>query len=191
MVPGDRHFHHTSASEATLRSRLPIHAPAPRTCQPQLIATISAGFEKGDYLIREEKGSNIYFDFFEEAFNFACQKGYVRMPRHEEMDYMEIIKRAHKSVPGGTRFNTGRLLMVLRKKLVPLKITLDGDEEPVASVADESTRSSHSSSEKRRGRKKLAVSTATLPTDSESSYASSARSTAYSSASTSYVDSWE
>lgn len=38
---------------------------------PINIATISAGFEKGDYLVREEKGQRIYFDFFEEAFNFV------------------------------------------------------------------------------------------------------------------------
>ena len=27
------------------------------------IATISAGFEKGDFLVREEQGARIYFDF--------------------------------------------------------------------------------------------------------------------------------
>jgi hypothetical protein len=31
------------------------------------IATISSGFEKGDFLVREEKGQRVYFDFFEEA----------------------------------------------------------------------------------------------------------------------------
>ena len=34
------------------------------------IATISSGFEKGDFLVREEKGQRVYFDFFEEAFNY-------------------------------------------------------------------------------------------------------------------------
>ena len=34
---------------------------------PRCIATISAGFEKGDFLVREEKGQRVYFDFFEEA----------------------------------------------------------------------------------------------------------------------------
>jgi hypothetical protein len=46
------------------------------TDQPTLmnIATISAGFEKGDFLVREEQGNRVYFDFFEEVcttcFNF-------------------------------------------------------------------------------------------------------------------------
>lgn len=31
------------------------------------IATISSGFEKGDFLVREEKGQRVYFDFFEEV----------------------------------------------------------------------------------------------------------------------------
>ena len=65
----------------------------PRSYQPTLIASISAGFEKGDYLVREEKGSNVYFDFFEEAFNFVCQKGYSRMPKPQEREYMDIIKQ--------------------------------------------------------------------------------------------------
>lgn len=35
------------------------------------IATISAGFEKSDFLVREEKGHRVFFDFFEEAFNYV------------------------------------------------------------------------------------------------------------------------
>lgn len=223
--PASPHSHHAQKSSAFQTALAPIHpasqsvatyyqplpyptttppTPAPppaimRTCQPQLIATISAGFEKGDYLIREERGSNTYFDFFEEAYNFACQKGYTRMPGPEEADYMEIIKHAHRSVPGGCRFNTGRLLMVLRKKLVPLKATMEEEEEePSGPVIDDeggslsyTKRSSDSSSSQSRGqerdRKKLALSTNTLPTDSESS----AHPTAYSDASSSYIDSWE
>jgi hypothetical protein len=39
-----------------------IQEPAPMN-----IATISAGFEKGDFLVREEQGNRVYFDFFEEV----------------------------------------------------------------------------------------------------------------------------
>jgi hypothetical protein len=38
---------------------------------PMNIATISAGFEKGDFLVREEQGNRVYFDFFEEVC-FVC-----------------------------------------------------------------------------------------------------------------------
>jgi hypothetical protein len=37
------------------------------TAAPMNIATISAGFEKGDFLVREEQGNRVYFDFFEEV----------------------------------------------------------------------------------------------------------------------------
>ena len=39
----------------------------PETPIAMNIATISAGFEKGDFLVREEQGNRVYFDFFEEV----------------------------------------------------------------------------------------------------------------------------
>ena len=56
------------------------HAAAPETRAGSLnssavtIATVSSGFEKGDFLVREEKGMRVYFDFFEEAFNYIANK---------------------------------------------------------------------------------------------------------------------
>eukprot|EP00804_Cyclotella_cryptica_P031161 CCRYP_011773-RA/>CCRYP_011773-RA protein AED:0.30 eAED:0.30 QI:55/1/1/1/1/1/2/840/97 len=58
---------------------------------PRCIATISAGFEKGDFLVREEKGQRVYFDFFEEAFNYIAAKGYSRMPKGEEAEWMDLM----------------------------------------------------------------------------------------------------
>jgi hypothetical protein len=40
---------------------------------PMNIATISAGFEKGDFLVREEQGNRVYFDFFEEVRGSHCE----------------------------------------------------------------------------------------------------------------------
>ena len=37
--------------------------PLDESHKPFTIATISAGFEKGDFLVREEQGARIYFDF--------------------------------------------------------------------------------------------------------------------------------
>lgn len=42
-------------------------APVKKDADPMNIATISAGFEKGDFLVREEQGNRVYFDFFEEV----------------------------------------------------------------------------------------------------------------------------
>jgi hypothetical protein len=43
---------------------------APEGPSPMNIATISAGFEKGDFLVREEQGNRVYFDFFEEVLQY-------------------------------------------------------------------------------------------------------------------------
>ena len=72
------------------------HAAAPETRAGSLnssavtIATVSSGFEKGDFLVREEKGMRVYFDFFEEAFNYIANKGYKRMPKEEDRRAPEI-----------------------------------------------------------------------------------------------------
>jgi len=82
---------------------------------PFTIATISAGFEKGDFLVREEQGARIYFDFFEEAFNYIANKGYARMSPEEEKEWIELMNVIHDSVKGGMKYNTGTLLMVLTR----------------------------------------------------------------------------
>jgi len=70
---------------------------------PQNIATISAGFEKGDFLVREEQGARVYFDFFEEAFNYISNKGYARMNKEDEKQWMELMNIIHDSVKGGMK----------------------------------------------------------------------------------------
>jgi len=82
------------------------------------IATISSGFEKGDFLVREEKGQRVYFDFFEEAFNYIAYKGYIRMMGEDEKEWMDTMNNVHASVKGGMKYNTGKLLMVLYKPII-------------------------------------------------------------------------
>jgi hypothetical protein len=48
---------------------VPETKTTPPDASPMNIATISAGFEKGDFLVREEQGNRVYFDFFEEVRN--------------------------------------------------------------------------------------------------------------------------
>ena len=70
---------------------------------PVSIATISSGFEKGDFLVREEKGQRVYFDFFEEAFNYIAYKGYIRMGKEDEREWMDTMNNVHVSVKGGDK----------------------------------------------------------------------------------------
>jgi len=58
------------------------------------IATISAGFEKGDFLVREEQGNRVYFDFFEEVcehlsvfFLFSLSPELSLVSSHEDIKY--------------------------------------------------------------------------------------------------------
>jgi hypothetical protein len=120
------------------------------------IATISAGFEKGDFLVREEQGNRVYFDFFEEvspilmsnaffvvpvsntlfviiqAFNYISNKGYSRMAREDEKHWVDLMNVIHDSVKGGMKYNTGTLLMVLSRPVSLDKIPpVEKIEKPV------------------------------------------------------------
>lgn len=82
---------------------------------PMNIATISAGFEKGDFLVREEQGNRVYFDFFEEAFNYISNKGYSRMSREDEKHWVDLMNVIHDSVKGG--MYCGTLLSIIGSSL--------------------------------------------------------------------------
>ena len=58
-----------------------------------------------------------YFDFFEEAFNYIAYKGYIRMPKEDEAEWMDTMNNVHASVKGGMKYNTGELLMVLYRPI--------------------------------------------------------------------------
>jgi len=58
-----------------------------------------------------------YFDFFEEAFNYIAYKGYIRMSKEDEMEWMDTMNNVHASVKGGMKYNTGKLLMVLYRPI--------------------------------------------------------------------------
>mmetsp|Transcript_22736 Transcript_22736/g.31755 ORF Transcript_22736/g.31755 Transcript_22736/m.31755 type:complete len:128 (+) Transcript_22736:135-518(+) len=101
--------------------------------RPVNIATISAGFEKGDFLVREEQGNRVYFDFFEESFNYIANKGYARMEKEQEKQWMELMSVIHDSVKGGMKYNTGTLLMVLSKPVGP-EVAKDATKEKASKV---------------------------------------------------------
>ena len=41
-----------------------------------------------------------YFDFFEEAFNYIAYKGYIRMGKEDEAEWMDTMNNVHASVKG-------------------------------------------------------------------------------------------
>ena len=60
-----------------------------------------------------------YFDFFEEAFNYIANKGYARMGKEDEAEWMDTLNEANAS-------ETGKLLTVLQRP-VPLNAFNVGD----------------------------------------------------------------
>jgi hypothetical protein len=124
-----------SPDEIEMEESLAAHAmemKEPRRV-PSNLATISSGFEKGDFLVREEQGCRVYFDFFEEAFNYIANKGYTRMIKEEETEWLELMNTIHGSVKGGMRYNTGKLLMVLSKPVPEDKLSAVQKQEKSAS----------------------------------------------------------
>ena len=100
----------------------------PQHDHPMNIATINSGFDNTlrtrdtDFQVREEgECQKVSFNFFEEAFNYLANKGYVRMKDDEGSEWMEAVNAAHESLPNGTRYETGTCLMVLSK---PVDLTL-------------------------------------------------------------------
>jgi hypothetical protein len=61
MMMKDNLHHHAAVDADVVHPAQPTGAD--EFHKPFTIATISAGFEKGDFLVREEQGARIYFDF--------------------------------------------------------------------------------------------------------------------------------
>jgi hypothetical protein len=91
---------------------------------PMNIATISAGFEKGDFLVREEQGNRVYFDFFEEAFNYISNKGYSRMSREDEKHWVDLMNVIHDSVKGGELIQSMHGWLDDVRMFAPLRCTI-------------------------------------------------------------------
>lgn len=59
------------------------------------IATISAGFKRSNYFVREDLDTRIYFSSIEDALGYMSVRGYSKMMGEEELDWRELFRRAH------------------------------------------------------------------------------------------------
>ena len=62
------------------------------------IATISSGYERAEYFVREDLDTRIYFSNLEDAVGYMAKRGYVRMNGEEEGEWRELLGRAHSVV---------------------------------------------------------------------------------------------
>lgn len=62
------------------------------------IATISSGYKTANFFVREDLDQRIYFHELEDAVSYMARRGYARMERGEEKEWMRLLGRAHQVV---------------------------------------------------------------------------------------------
>jgi hypothetical protein len=62
------------------------------------IATISSGYKTANFFVREDLDQRIYFHELEDAVSYMARRGYARMERSQEKEWMKLLKRAHEVV---------------------------------------------------------------------------------------------
>ena len=59
------------------------------------IATISSGYKKANYFVREDLDTRIYFHTIEDAIGYMAKRGYSKMRGEEEREWRVLLGRAH------------------------------------------------------------------------------------------------
>ena len=59
------------------------------------IATISCGFKRSNYFVREDLDTRIYFSSIEDAVGYMSIRGYCKIMGDEELEWRELFRRAH------------------------------------------------------------------------------------------------
>ena len=67
------------------------------------IATISCGFKRSNYFVREDLDTRIYFSSIEDALGYMSVRGYSKMFGEEELEWRELFRRAHGVVKVSTQ----------------------------------------------------------------------------------------
>jgi len=86
------------------------------------IATVSSGYKKANFFVREDLDTRIYFHRLEDAVGYMARRGYVRMRSEEEREWKDLLGRAHGVVKVGPkkekqRYRKGKLVLVLKKTI--------------------------------------------------------------------------
>lgn len=91
------------------------------------IATISSGYKTANFFVREDLDQRIYFHELEDAVSYMARRGYARMEKGMEKEWMKLLKRAHEVVKVGPtkkkqRYRKGKLVLIMCK---PIKDDVD------------------------------------------------------------------
>ena len=78
-------------SPTSSSSNTPSILSNPRT----RIATISSGYKKANYFVREDLDTRIYFHQIEDAIGYMAKRGYCKMRGEEEREWKTLLGKAH------------------------------------------------------------------------------------------------
>lgn len=81
----------TSSPNSTSNSPTSTILSNPRT----RIATISSGYKKANYFVREDLDTRIYFHQIEDAIGYMAKRGYCKMRGEEEKEWKVLLGKAH------------------------------------------------------------------------------------------------
>jgi hypothetical protein len=62
------------------------------------VATISSGYKKANFFVREDLDTRIYFHVLEDAVGYMSRRGYARMKKEDEQEWMILLGKAHNVV---------------------------------------------------------------------------------------------
>ena len=82
------------------------------------IATISSGYKTANYFVREDLDTRIYFHELEDAMNYMSRRGYARMKKEDEEEWIKLIGRAH----GVVKVSEGIAAIALLHEICPCLI---------------------------------------------------------------------
>mmetsp|Transcript_11734 Transcript_11734/g.24345 ORF Transcript_11734/g.24345 Transcript_11734/m.24345 type:complete len:915 (-) Transcript_11734:178-2922(-) len=101
----------------------PLH-PCSELLTPKRIriATISSGYKKANFFVREDLDQRIYFHDLEDAINYMAKRGYARMRKEDELEWMKLLGKAHGVVKVGPtkkkqRYRKGKLVLIMSKPI--------------------------------------------------------------------------
>jgi len=115
------------------------------------IATISSGYKTARFFVREDLDQRIYFHELEDAVSYMARRGYARMEKGMEREWMGLLKKAHEVVKVGRtkkkqRYRKGKLVLIMYKPIkdetvdhysdVPKNKSSSNDNESVTSDAE-------------------------------------------------------
>jgi len=83
--------HSSTNSSPSSPSNTPSILSNPRT----RIATISSGYKKANYFVREDLDTRIYFHQIEDAIGYMAKRGYCKMRGEEEKEWKMLLGKAH------------------------------------------------------------------------------------------------